>query len=217
MLDVPERQNSVAMHQQGRNNTRRAQRQEVLWLKELVLDFRFQVAKAWAELSHQEVPTQQEQSRHSPEHFHPKFPVVMCVPVHVDAPPVEVSDWIRVCRNHEKGWCLEARVNIPAGKRVVAYPVTIKADPPWPTKHLSPDKIAQQPQYLMPIYAKRRKTNSMYKVKHLVGDVSQWAPVEFEGAPCVAVYHSKVIQDKGIIDKGVIRSKVLLDKGIVRN
>ena len=31
------------------------------------------------------------------------------------------------------------------------------------------------------------------------------------------VYHSKVLQDKGIIDKGVIRSNVLQDKGIVWN
>ena len=132
-----------------------------------------QVAKALAELSHKEVQT-------------PQFPVVQCVPLHVDAPPVEVSDWIRVCRSHEKGWYLEARVNIPAGKRVAVYPVTIKADPAWPTEHLPPDKVAQQSQYLMPIYAKRRDTNCMYKVRHLVGDVSQLTPVDFEGAPCVA-------------------------------
>ena len=31
------------------------------------------------------------------------------------------------------------------------------------------------------------------------------------------VYHSKLLQDKGIIDKDIIRSKVLQDKGIVRN
>jgi hypothetical protein len=31
------------------------------------------------------------------------------------------------------------------------------------------------------------------------------------------VYHTKVLLDKGIIDKGIIRTKVLLDKGIVRN
>ena len=37
-------------------------------------------------------------------------------------------------------------------------------------------------------------------------------------APCTKpVYHSKVLQDKGIIDKGIIRTKVLQDKGIVRN
>ena len=52
--------------------------------------------------------------------------------------------------------------------------------------HLSPDKVAQQSQYLMPIYAKMSKTNWEYKVKHLVGDVSQLAPVEYEGAPGVA-------------------------------
>jgi hypothetical protein len=28
------------------------------------------------------------------------------------------------------------------------------------------------------------------------------------------VYHSKVLQDKGIIDKGIIQPKVLQDKGI---
>ena len=33
----------------------------------------------------------------------------------------------------------------------------------------------------------------------------------------VRVYHTKVLLDKGIIDKGIIRTKVLLDKGIVRN
>ena len=33
----------------------------------------------------------------------------------------------------------------------------------------------------------------------------------------VLVYHTKVLLDKGIIDKGIIRTKVLLDKGIVRN
>ena len=132
-----------------------------------------QVAKALAESSHQEVQA-------------PQFPVVQCVPLHVDSPPVEVSDWIRVCRNHEKGWSLEARVNIPAGKRVAVYPVTIKADPTWPTQPLPPDKVAQQSQYLMPIYAKRRDTNCMYKVRHLVGDVSQLASVDFQGAPFVA-------------------------------
>ena len=34
---------------------------------------------------------------------------------------------------------------------------------------------------------------------------------------CLLVYHTKVLLDKGIIDKGIIRTKVLLDKGIVRN
>ena len=76
-------------------------------------------------------------------------------------------------------------MDIPAGKRVVMYPVIIKADPAWPTEHVPPDKVAQQSQYLMPIYAKRRDTNGMYKIRHLVGDVSQLAPAEFEGAPCV--------------------------------
>ena len=32
-----------------------------------------------------------------------------------------------------------------------------------------------------------------------------------------AVHHTKVLLDKGIIDKSIIRTKVLLDKGIVRN
>ena len=31
------------------------------------------------------------------------------------------------------------------------------------------------------------------------------------------VCHTKVLLDKGIIDKGIIHTKVLLDKGIVRN
>ena len=35
------------------------------------------------------------------------------------------------------------------------------------------EKIAQRSQYLMPIYANSSKTNCEYKVKHLVGDVSQ--------------------------------------------
>ena len=38
---------------------------------------------------------------------------------------------------------------------------------------------------------------------------------QLEGRP--RVYRSKVLQDKGIMDKGIIRSKVLQDKGIVRN
>ena len=31
------------------------------------------------------------------------------------------------------------------------------------------------------------------------------------------MYHTKVLQDKGVIDKGIVRSKVLEDKGIIRN
>ena len=38
-----------------------------------------------------------------------------------------------------------------------------------------------------------------------------------QGAEWQRVYHSKVLQDKGIIDKGIIRSKVLQEKGIVWN
>jgi hypothetical protein len=72
---------------------------------------------------------------------------------------------------------------------VAVYPVTIKADPVWPTQHLTPDKVAQQSQYSMPIYARSSRTNREYKVKHLVGDVSQLAPVEYEGAPCNCVAH----------------------------
>ena len=136
-----------------------------------------QIAEALAESSHQEVQPQQIQ----------KFPVVQCLPqLLVNAPPVEVSDSIRVCRSVAKGWYLEARIDMPAGERVAVYPLTIKADPAWPTEHLSPDKVAQQSQYLMPIYAKQSSTNCMYKVKRLVGDVSRLAPVEFEGVPCVA-------------------------------
>ena len=59
-------------------------------------------------------------------------------------------------------------MDIPAGKRVVVYPVTIKADLAWPTENLPPGEVAQQSQYLMPICAKRRDTNCMYKVRHLV-------------------------------------------------
>ena len=103
----------------------------------------------------------------------PSFLVVQCVHLLVNAPPIEVSDLIRVCRSHEKGWYLEARVDIPAGERVAVYPVTTKADPAWPTQHLTPDKVAQQSQYLMPVYAKSSRTNWEYKIKHLVGDVSQ--------------------------------------------
>ena len=77
-------------------------------------------------------------------------------------------------------------MDIPSGERLAVYHVTIKADPAWPTEHLSPDKVAQQSQYLMPIYARSGKTKNEYRVKHLVGDVSQLAPVEYEGAPCVA-------------------------------
>ena len=77
-------------------------------------------------------------------------------------------------------------MDIPAGDHVAVYPVTIKADPAWPTQHLTPDKVAQQSQYLMPIYARSSRTNREYMVKHLVGDVSRLAPVEYEGAPCVA-------------------------------
>ena len=33
----------------------------------------------------------------------------------------------------------------------------------------------------------------------------------------LGVYHSKVLHEKGIIDKVIIRSKVLQNKGIVRN
>ena len=52
--------------------------------------------------------------------------------------------------------------------------------------HPPPDKVAQQSQYLMPIYARGSKTNWKCKVKHLVGDASQLAPAEHEGVPCVA-------------------------------
>ena len=51
---------------------------------------------------------------------------------------------------------------------------------------MTPDKVAQQSQYVMSIYARSSKTNWEYKVKHLVDDVSQLAPIEYEGAPCVA-------------------------------
>ena len=156
-----------------------------------------QFTKAWTELRHQEVLTQGEQHSNT-EHNGPSFPVVQCVQLLVDAPPVEVSDLIRVCRSHEKGWYLEARVDIPAGERVAVYPVTIKADPAWPTEHLSPDKVAQQSQYLMPIYARSSKTNCEYKVKHLVGDVSQLAPVEYEGAPCVAHLANKAMSQSQV-------------------
>ena len=36
--------------------------------------------------------------------------------------------------------------------------------------------------------------------------------------PCSGrVYHTKVLQDKGIMDKGIIRTKVLQYKGIIWN
>ena len=59
-----------------------------------------QLAKAWTELSHQEVLTQEQQQ--NTERSGPSFPVVQCVQLLVNAPPVEVSDLIRVCRSHAK-------------------------------------------------------------------------------------------------------------------
>ena len=44
-----------------------------------------------------------------------------------------------------------------------------------------------------------------------------WAQHLRLSAPKERVYHSKVLQDKGITDNGIIRTKVLQDKGIVRN
>ena len=60
-------------------------------------------------------------------------------------------------------------------------------------------------------------------VQYLVQYRTAWATVcasdffALQLANTHQVYHSKVLQDKGIIDKGIIRTKVLQDKGIVRN
>ena len=43
------------------------------------------------------------------------------------------------------------------------------------------------------------------------------AHVSHVHSPLRGVCHTKVLLDKGIIDKGIIHTKVLLDKGIFRN
>jgi hypothetical protein len=53
-------------------------------------------------------------------------------------------------------------------------------------------------------------------------DFRCWVRVQYTICECLApspawVYHTKVLQDKGIIAKGIIRSKVLEDKDIIRN
>ena len=116
--------------------------------------------------------------------------VVVCAPIKCTLPAVSISADIQVCREVSKGWYLRARgdisTDIPRGKCVGMYPLTIKMQPAWAQAHHHlQNEVAQQNNYLMPVYAKRDKTGGTYRVDQLVGDVSTVAPLHSNGVPCV--------------------------------
>ena len=65
------------------------------------------------------------------------------------------------------------------------YPLTIKMQPAWAQAHHAEGEIAQQNNFLMPVYAKN-KAGCAYRIDELVGDVSAVAPLHSDGVPCVA-------------------------------
>ena len=115
--------------------------------------------------------------------------VVVCAPIKCTLPAVSISADIQVCREVSKGWYLRARgdisTDIPRGKCVGMYPLTIKMQPAWAQAHHLQNEVAQQNNFLMPVYAKRDKTGGTYRVDQLVGDVSTMAPLHSNGVPCV--------------------------------
>ena len=115
--------------------------------------------------------------------------VVLCKPMDCGLPPVSMSEDILVCWEVGKGWYLRARssitADIPQGTCVGMYPLTIKMQPAWAQAHHGKGEIAQQNNFLMPIYAKN-EAGCTYRIDELVGDVSAVAPLHSEGVPCVA-------------------------------
>ena len=115
--------------------------------------------------------------------------VVLCKPMNCGLPPVSMSNDILVCWEVSKGWYLRAKssitADIPRGTCVGMYPLTIKMQPAWAQAHHAEGEIAQQNNFLMPVYAKN-KAGCAYRIDELVGDVSAVAPLHSDGVPCVA-------------------------------